>query len=488
LWRLDFDGVAAHTKQSMKSTTKSELLRQLPSIDELVRSADLVSLNDREGRTAVTDAARAVLTRLRQEVSAGLLDADRLQMALSNVAEAVERQLRSELKYSLVPVINATGVVLHTNLGRAPLGSTAIEHLVHVATQYSNLEFDIEAGQRGKRDVHAQRLLEKVFAGTRPDPISTVVVNNNAAAVLLVLNALAEGGEVIVSRGELVEIGGSFRIPDVMSKSGATLREVGTTNRTRIADYEKAITERTKMILRVHRSNFEIVGFTEQPSLEQLVELGRKHRIPVVEDQGSGALVELAEFGIGGEGNVFDSLRAGVDVVTYSGDKMLGGPQAGLLTGRTDLIAEVRRNPLFRALRVDKLTYAMLEATLLAYVKKDYAAIPALGMMRASADEVQARAELLLERAKQEAPAVMCEITKTKSLVGGGSAPGTTLPSFAVAVSCDGKSCDELAEALRRHEPSIVSRVEDGRVLLDLRTVFPGQVEIIALALARVSA
>jgi L-seryl-tRNA(Ser) seleniumtransferase len=485
--RLDFVAMAAHTNQSMKAIAKSELLRQLPSVDELLRSPENVRLIETDGRTAVTDAARAVLTALRREVAAGLVDGDRLQLALANIGEAVARQLRAELKYSLVPVINATCVVLHTNLGRAPLGSSAIEHLVDVATQYSNLEFDIAEGQRGKRDVHAQRLLEKIFTGVRSEPTSTVVVNNNAAAVLLVLNALAEGGEVVVSRGELVEIGGSFRIPDVMSKSGATLREVGTTNRTRIADYEKAINDKTKMLLRVHRSNFEIVGFTEQPSLEELVELGKKHNIPVVEDQGSGALVELAEFGIGGEGNVFDSLRAGVDVVTYSGDKMLGGPQAGLLTGRADLIAKIRSNPLFRALRVDKLTYAMMEATLLAYVKKDYAAIPALAMMRTPAEEIAARAELLVERAEAEAPTVRCEIVKTQSLVGGGSAPGTTLPSFAVAVECDDRSCDQLAEALRLHEPSVVARVEDGRVLLDLRTVFPGQVEIIALALAKLS-
>jgi L-seryl-tRNA(Ser) seleniumtransferase len=485
--RLDFDGASAQTKQSMKSIAKSELLRQLPSVDELLRSAELTSLIGREGRTAVTDAAREVLVRLRQEISSGILDAERLPLALSNMAEAIERQLRSELKYSLVSVINATGVVLHTNLGRAPLGASAIEHLVEVATQYSNLEFDIDAGQRGKRDVHAQRLLEKIFASVRAEATSTVVVNNNAAAVLLVLNALAEGGEVIVSRGELVEIGGSFRIPDVMSKSGAMLREVGTTNRTRIADYEQAINERTKMLLRVHRSNFEIVGFTEQPTLEQLVALGRKYNIPVVEDQGSGALVELAEFGIGSEGNVFDSLRAGVDVVTYSGDKMLGGPQAGLLTGRADLIATICRNPLFRALRVDKLTYAMLEATLLAYVKKDFAAIPALAMLQAPTEDVAARAELLVERAKQEAPSVTCTVVKTKSLVGGGSAPGSTLPSHAVAVEIGGMSCDELSQALRRHEPAIIARVEDGRVLLDMRTVFPGQVETMAIALAKVS-
>ncbi len=466
---------------------KTDLLRSLPSVDELLRAPEIAEISAREGRPAVTDAARAVLLRLRTEISSGVLDGERLKLALANLTEAVERQLRAELKWSLVPVVNATGVVLHTNLGRAPLGATAIEHLVQVATQYSNLEFDIAAGQRGKRDIHAQRLLEKIFAGVRGD-LATVVVNNNAAAVLLVLNALAEGGEVIVSRGELVEIGGSFRIPDVMSKSGATLREVGTTNRTRISDYEQAINEKTKMLLRVHRSNFEIVGFTEQPTLEQLVALGRKHKIPVVEDQGSGALVELAEFGIAQESNVFDSLRAGVDVVTYSGDKMLGGPQAGLLTGSKELIAKIRSNPLFRALRVDKLTYAMLEATLLAYAKRDYAAIPALGMLSTPADEVRRRAEHLMERVRQTAPKVRGELVKTESLVGGGSAPGTTLPSYAVAVDCDGMSCDSMAEALRKNDPCIVARVEEGRVLLDLRTVFPGQVEIIAVALATITA
>ncbi len=304
-----------------------------------------------------------------------------LRLALSGIAGAIEDQLRRALGPSLRPVINATGVILHTNLGRAPIAEAALAHIRETAGQYSNLEFEVETGVRGKRDVHVDRLFRRLLGDESID-VSTIVVNNNAAAVLLALNTLAEGGEVIVSRGELVEIGGSFRIPDVMAKSGAALREVGTTNRTRVGDYEKAMNERTRLLLRVHRSNFEITGFTEQASTSDLVALGRQRGIPLMEDLGSGALVDLQNFGISGEPSVLDSLRAGVDVVTYSGDKLLGGPQAGLISGRADLVARMRSNSLFRALRVDKLTYAALEATLLAYVKRDHDAIPTLKMMR----------------------------------------------------------------------------------------------------------
>ena len=312
-------------------------------------------------------------------------------------------RLRQSLSYSLRPVINATGVILHTNLGRAPLAASALEHVREASSGYSNLEFDINSGQRGQRDVHVDRLFRKLLneqasrasgaRATRQTLISTIVVNNNAAAVLLALNTLAEGGEVIVSRGELVEIGGSFRIPDVMSKSNATLREVGTTNRTRVEDYERAINEKTRLLLRVHRSNFQITGFTEQPELAELAALARKRNLPLMEDLGSGALFDLRSIGVSGEPGVLDSLRAGVDVVSYSGDKLLGGPQAGMLSGRGDLIARMRSNSLFRALRVDKLTYAALEATLLAYVKHDHDAIPALRMMHLSKDEIGRRAE-----------------------------------------------------------------------------------------------
>jgi L-seryl-tRNA(Ser) seleniumtransferase len=490
----------------VKSAIKSELFRKLPSVDELLRSAAALILTADHGAAAVADAVRAVLGRLRQEISSGLLDEQGLGLALSNLDSAMVQQIRQMTGYSLRPVINATGVILHTNLGRAPLAQAAMDHIRETATTYSNLEFEIAAGERGKRDSHVERLLRRLLGegvvwedsaglrhgGTGEAPVSTqadissIVVNNNAAAVLLALNTLADGGEVIVSRGELVEIGGSFRIPDVMAKSGAALHEVGTTNRTRIADYEQAINERTQLLLRVHRSNFEISGFTEQASATQLVALARKHGLPLMEDLGSGALVDLQAFGIGGEPTVLDSLRAGVDVVTYSGDKLLGGPQAGLLTGRRELIARMRANSLFRALRVDKLTYAALETTLLAYVKHDHDAIPVLRMMRLTIHEIGKRAEALA--AKVSSAKLKAEIVDGESVIGGGAAPSSVLPTRLIALTCDGLSPDELAGGLRASEPPVIARVEDGRVLLDLRTVFPEQDEFVAAALHRIAA
>jgi L-seryl-tRNA(Ser) seleniumtransferase len=485
----------------VKSTTKSDLFRKLPSVDELLRAPGASVLSDTQGPAAVADAVRAVLDRLRYQISSGLLDERALDLALSGVDDAVGKQLRRALGYSLCAVINATGVILHTNLGRAPLAEAAIEHIRKTSSGYSNLEFEVGVGERGERDVHVDRLLRKLlgdlevssglrpFAGSRgtagaavsTSAVSTIVVNNNAAAVLLVLNTLADGGEVIVSRGELVEIGGSFRVPDVMAKSGAILREVGTTNRTRIADYEQAINERTKLLLRVHRSNFEISGFTEQASAAELVALAHKHGLPLVEDLGSGALVDLQAFGISGEPTVIDSLRAGVDVVSYSGDKLLGGPQAGLLSGRHELIARMRANSLFRALRVDKLTYAALEATLLAYVKRDHDAIPTLRMMRLTQDEIGKRAEAIA--AKVASPKLKAEIIDGESVIGGGAAPSSVLPTRLVALSCAGVSADELAARLRSADPPVIARVEDGRVLLDLRTVFPEQDEAVRASL-----
>jgi L-seryl-tRNA(Ser) seleniumtransferase len=472
----------------MKIVTNSVLLRELPSVDELLRTPELTALAVTHGPASVTDAARAVLARLRDEISSGLLDATSLRLALDNAAGAIEAHLRRALRHSLRPVINATGVILHTNLGRAPLPESAFDHIRETAGHYSNLEFDIESGARGKRDVHADRLFRALLSDAAKQDseksgqeISTIVVNNNAAAVLLALNTLADAGEAIVSRGELVEIGGSFRIPDVMAKSGAILREVGTTNRTRIADYASAITDRTRLLLRVHRSNFEITGFTEQPSTAQLAELARQRGLPLVEDLGSGALVDLETFGIHGEPSVLDSLRAGVDVVTYSGDKLLGGPQAGLISGRPDLIARMRANSLFRALRVDKLTYAALEATLLAYVKRDHDAIPALRMMRLTPDEIGARAEALAAHARSAR--LQVEVVDGESVIGGGAAPSSVLPTRLLALACDGLSGDQLSVRLRASDPPIIARVEDGRVLLDLRTVFPDQDAILQSAL-----
>jgi L-seryl-tRNA(Ser) seleniumtransferase len=455
-----------------------------------------------------------VLGRLREEIASGLLDERALDLALPGVGGAVEQQLRRALGYSLRPVINATGVILHTNLGRAPLPEAAIAHISNTSATYSNLEFELGFGERGKRDVHVDRLLRKLLgdgamslgtsAGLRPfdrlragsggtaeaavstrADVSTIVVNNNAAAVLLALNTLADGAEVVVSRGELVEIGGSFRIPDVMAKSGAILHEVGTTNRTRVADYEQAFNERTRLILRVHRSNFEITGFTEQASTADLVGLARKHGLPLMEDLGSGALVDLQAFGISGEPSVLDSLRAGVDIVTYSGDKLLGGPQAGLLSGRPELIARMRANSLFRALRVDKLIYAALEATLLAYVKRDHDAIPTLRMMRLTPQEIGTRAEALA--AKVAASKLKAEIIDGESVIGGGAAPSSVLPTRLVALSCTDLSADELASRLRASDPPVIARVEEGKVLVDLRTVFVEQDEAIADALRRIS-
>ena len=490
----------------MKTAAPSELFRKLPSVDELIRVPAICSLAASYGHDSVVDAARVVLDRLRQEITSGLLDEDALGLALSGLAGAVENQLRQALAYSLRPVINATGVILHTNLGRAPLSDAAIEHIRETAATYSNLEFDLDAGARGKRNVHVDRLFRKVLssdmpgtgtAGLRPgetaeaavstrSDVSTIVVNNNAAAVLLALNTVAEGGEVVVSRGELVEIGGSFRIPDVMSKSGAILREVGTTNRTRAADYERALTERTRLLLRVHRSNFEITGFTEQASMAELVALARKRGIPLMEDLGSGALFDLHSIGISGEPGVLDSLRSGVDVVTYSGDKLLGGPQAGLISGGSELIARMRSNSLFRALRVDKLIYAALEATLLAYVRRDHDAVPTLRMMRLSKEAIGERAEALAARIA--APKLKVEIVDGESILGGGAAPSSVLPTRLLALTCEGLSADGLATRLRGSEPPIIARVEEGRVLLDLRTVFPEQDAAVADVCGRIVA
>jgi L-seryl-tRNA(Ser) seleniumtransferase len=491
----------------VSTANKAALFQKLPSTDELLRQPDMQALILREGHSAVAESIRAVLARLRQqigqqigqELADGQLDEKSLDLALGGLSAAVERQLRQSLSYSLQSVVNATGVILHTNLGRAPLAAAAFDHIRATASGYSNLEFDLSKGERGKRDVHVDRLFRKLLDDMLPScarldsrgrlslrgseqaistAISTIVVNNNAAAVLLALNSLAEGGEVIVSRGELVEIGGSFRIPDVMSKSNATLREVGTTNRTRIADYERAINERTRLLLRVHRSNFEITGFTEQPGLDELVALARRRNLPLMEDLGSGALFDLRSVGINGEPGVGDSLRTGVDIVTYSGDKLLGGPQAGLISGRADLVARMRSNSLFRALRVDKLTYAALEATLLAYVKRDHDAVPVLRMMRLSNDEITRRAEKIVstvESAEAKSARLKLELIDGESVVGGGAAPSAVLPTRLIALTHADLSADELSARLRANIPPIIARVEEGRVLLDLRTVFPEQ-------------
>ena len=455
----------------------------LPAVDEVLRLPAVMTLVTQVGRAAVADAVRSVLGTLRQAIQSGQLGDPQLKLALGGLEGAVDRQLGQSLRYSLRPVINATGVILHTNLGRAPLSAGALDHIRQSANTYSNLEFDLAGGERGQRDAHVDRLLRRLLSDANRE-VSTIVVNNNAAAVLLALNTLAERGEVIVSRGELVEIGGSFRIPDVMAKSNGILREVGTTNRTRIGDYESAITDQTKVLLRVHRSNFEISGFTEQPLMAELVELSRRRQIPLLEDQGSGALYDLHSVGISGENSVLDSLRAGVDVVLYSGDKLLGGPQAGMLSGRPDLVAQMRANSLFRALRVDKLTYAALEATLLAYVKADFDSVPTLRMLRLSKDDVAERAQSLLARVSR--PGLEVALVDGESVIGGGAAPSAVLPTRVLAFSHAELSANEFAAQLRQAATPVIARVEDGRVLIDLRTVFPEQTDDLAEALAQI--
>jgi len=466
--------------------TKPDLFRLLPSVDELLHTEAVQKLTHRFGHTGTAEASRNFIDDLRGKIADGSLAESQLKAAIDNAPPELERRLQQSLSYSLRPVINATGVILHTNLGRAPLSQDALRHVTEISQGYSNLEFDLSSGERGKRDVHVSRLFAKLL-NTAEREVSTIVVNNNAAAVLLALNSLAEGGEVIVSRGELVEIGGSFRIPDVMAKSGAILREVGTTNRTRIADYEGAITDRTKLLLRVHRSNFQIVGFTEQPSLEELVALGRKYNVPVMEDLGSGELFDLRQVGVHGEPMIADSLRAGVDVVTYSGDKLLGGPQAGLVSGDRELVAKLRSNPLFRALRVDKMFYAALEATLLAYLREDYDSIPALHMLRVTEEDLQHRAEHIARQLRISSPQLEIEVVESRSVLGGGAAPGSTLPSRALAVRSGGLSSDDLLGRLRQWAMPIIARVEDQRVLLDLRTVDPAQDAAIVAALEGIS-
>jgi L-seryl-tRNA(Ser) seleniumtransferase len=468
----------------MKPIAQSGLFRLLPPIDDLLHDQSVQTLVAGFGHAATVEAARGTIADLRTQLAAGSLDEVGLKKAIEQLPSAIEQRLQAGLAYSLRPVINATGVILHTNLGRAPLSDEALRRVAEVSRGYSNLEFDLTTGERGKRDVHIDRLFAQLFKATERE-VSTIVVNNNAAAVLLALNALAEDAEVIVSRGELVEIGGSFRIPDVMAKSGAVLREVGTTNRTRIADYEQAITERTRLLLRVHRSNFQIVGFTEQPSLDELAALGRRHGIPVMEDLGSGELFDLREVGVHGEPMIAGSLRAGVDIVTYSGDKLLGGPQAGLISGAAVLVKKIRGNPLFRALRVDKMFYAALEATLLGYLREDYDSIPTLRMMRVSEDELQKRAEEIVRQLRAALPELALDMVETRSVLGGGSAPGATLASRAVAVRSPDVGADELLRRLRIWETPIIGRVEDDRVLLDLRTVEPELDEAILAALRR---
>jgi L-seryl-tRNA(Ser) seleniumtransferase len=478
--------MAPHTKRAI-SAEQSELLRQIPSVDELLAQPRLAGLSKRVDRNLVVEVARTVLEDLRaritgQVATAILAEISPVACDAASLEDHITALVERILARSLLPVINATGVILHTNLGRAPLAESVVEEFRLAATQYSNLEYDLEAGARGKRDVHTTEMLTRLTGAE-----AAIVVNNCAAAVLLTLAAFARGGEVIVSRGELIEIGDGFRIPEIMEQSGAQLREVGTTNRTRLADYENAINEKARLLLRVHPSNFKVTGFTDKPSLEELVTLSQRTGIPLAEDLGSGCLVDLTEHGIT-EPTVRQSVEAGVGIVTFSGDKLLGGPQAGIIAGKKDLITRVRRHPLFRALRVDKLTIAALEATLGAYLRAAWDEIPVMRMIRATPQELKHRAENFIRELRPELPLdeVEIEIVDGASLAGGGSTPTQSLPSKMIRIASVRYSAAKLEQRLRRAPAgiSVIARVEEDRLALDLRTVFPEQEPLLVKTLA----
>ena len=469
--------------------------RLIPSIEQLRQRSTVRALESRFGADATVDALRAGAARIRRELSASgpdSSDTDAAERVVARIEAAAAAELDAWFRASLVPVINATGVVIHTNLGRAPLADAAVARAAEIARGYASLEYDVARGERGRRDVHAEALLRRLTGAE-----AAVVVNNNAAATLIVLAALAAGREVVVSRGELVEIGGGFRVPEVMAQSGAVLREVGTTNKTRASDYAAAISEKTALILRVHPSNFRIEGFTERPSLEQLVEVGKKCNVPVAEDLGSGHLSARGTSGVrprtptdwasgvrphpsekpsksdplGSDPAVDASVAAGVDICCFSGDKLLGGPQAGIIVGHAALVDRIRKHPLMRALRVDKLTYATLEATLAEYVAGRAAdTVPVQRMLQLTADDIRPRAQALADRMNQLG-GWRAKLTAGVSAVGGGSAPGVDLPTWLIAVEKNGLTADMLDARLRTLTPPVIARIEHDRLILDLRTV-----------------
>jgi L-seryl-tRNA(Ser) seleniumtransferase len=445
--------------------------RSIPSIEQLRQREAMRHLETRYGRTAVVDALRAEAAAIRERLAATGPDAAP-EDVLSILERGVEARLDAGYAPSLVAVINATGVIIHTNLGRAPLARTAAARVAELASGYANLEYDLAKGSRGRRDTHAERLLCELTGAE-----AAVVVNNNAAATLLSLAALAAGREVVISRGELVEIGGGFRVPDVMAQSGALLREVGATNRTRVSDYAAAISDRTALILRVHPSNFTIEGFAERPRLQDLVALGRRFDIPVAEDLGSGFLgVPTGVAALRGEPSVVDSVAAGVALVMFSGDKLLGGPQAGIIAGGVEAVARVRQHPLMRAVRADKMTFAALEATLGEHAAGRAAdSVPVVRMIALPADAIARRAQALVDRLS--AAGLRADAVEGFSAIGGGSAPGTRLPTRLVAIALPAA---RLESALRAGRPPVIARIENDHVLLDLRTVPPEQDDALA--------
>ena len=435
---------------------------RLPQVDKILREPVLVDMQDRFRRELLTELVREELSALRQESGESEAIAD-----AGAIADKVAQRARRLLQPQLRKVINGTGVVLNTNLGRAPLSVAALQELSEVGSGYCNLEIDLATGKRGKRSQSIDSLL-RLLTGAE----ASVIVNNNAAAVLLAVNAMARGKEVVVSRGELIEIGGSFRLPEVIESAGGILKEVGTTNRTRVEDFEKAINDRTGLLLRCHRSNFEITGFTEQVNLNQLVAVGQEHHVPVLEDLGSGVMTNLSPVGMRHEPTVRQVVETGCELICFSGDKLLGGPQAGIIVGKKESIERLAKHPLYRALRLDKLTLALLERSLIAYLAPNaHQVLPVLAMLFTPASDIKTRAEQFARTASDAKLKVECVAVATRSAAGGGSLPGEAMDSYGIATSLPGTKPNKLAEMLRSLQPPVIAIVQNDELIIDFRTV-----------------
>jgi L-seryl-tRNA(Ser) seleniumtransferase len=469
----------------MSPSLRQQVLRKIPSVDEILSRPETTHLLKSYPRTVVVEAVRKGLGRLREELlnQKEISEFEESLFSFERLFPLFQKEIDLQVRPRLRRVINATGVVIHTNLGRSPLHPSALQHIIDISKTYSNLEYDLDLGERGSRYSHVEETLCRLSGAE-----SALVVNNNAGAVLLALNAMAEGKEVIVSRGELVEIGGAFRIPDVMKRSGALLKEVGTTNRTHLSDYQEAIGSQTALLLKVHASNFRVTGFTSSVPLQDLVQLGRQYDIRVMDDLGSGCLLDLTQYGLEKEPTVQEAIATGADVVTFSGDKLLGGPQAGIILGKKNFLDLIKVNPLTRALRIDKLTLAALESTLLLYLDEKIAMreIPTLRMLSLDTGKLKRRGRRLLKRLsemiKKEATLTLREDV---SQVGGGALPLQELPTMVLAIKPLHVSVNGLEENLRKSDPPIISRISKDELILDMRTVFDEEIPLLAAGLEK---
>jgi L-seryl-tRNA(Ser) seleniumtransferase len=452
---------------------KQQILSGIPSVDELLKSREGAQWLSAFPRAVVIQAIRTVLEAEREKILGG----EASEISSEVLYDGIFTEIKKLSSYSLLPLINATGIVLHTNLGRAVLSEEALENIAKIGRGYSNLEYDLETGKRGKRHFHTKRLLRTITGAE-----DALIVNNNAAAVLLCLNTMAKGREVIVSRSELVEIGGSFRVPDVMAASNAVLREIGTTNKTHLHDYADAVNENTALVLKVHQSNYRIIGFTSDVGTEELVMLGKKKNIPVMYDLGSGCLADLRSYGIQTEPAVQEIIKTGVDVVCFSGDKLLGGPPGGIIVGKKKYIEKMQKNPLARALRVDKLTIAAFEATLMAYMDIEAAknTVPVLKMLFQAPEEIKHRAMTIAAALRKSVKTADIRVVQDRSKAGGGSLPEAEFQTFAVQIGSGVVSVNELERRLRQGLPPVIARIREDALLLDARTVMDNEIKDLA--------